>query len=153
MDDNQLKEPSSEQNCTDDTTGTFVPDAMFRKKYSESNPISQFLVKKFFRNLQEILDMTDGELLDVGAGRGDAYQFLDERIIERGVVAVEPDPAHLETMKENLPKIIDGINNKSIIVGIISKCELIVELTLGLICFGEYITKGIWKRSKVVFFS
>ena len=105
MDDNQLKEPSSEQNGTDDTSGTFVPDAMFRKKYSESNPISRFLVNKFFRNLQEILDMTDGELLDVGAGRGDAYQFLDERIIERGVVAVEPDPAHLETMKENLPKI------------------------------------------------
>lgn len=80
-------------------------DCPFQKKYSTRNPISRLLVWNFFRKLQEILGMTEGKLLDVGAGEGDAYTFLHPEITRRGVVAVEPDTIHFERMAKIAPAV------------------------------------------------
>lgn len=47
--------------------------------------------------------MTEGRLLDVGAGEGDAYTFLSPEITRRGVVAVEPNTAYFGRMSKIAP--------------------------------------------------
>lgn len=77
----------------------------FQKKYSTHNPISRLMVRNFFRDLREILDMTEGKILDVGAGEGDAYTFLSPEITGRGIVAVEPNTAYFERMTKIAPTV------------------------------------------------
>jgi ubiquinone/menaquinone biosynthesis C-methylase UbiE len=77
----------------------------FQKKYSTRNPIWRLVVRNFSRKLQEILDMTEGRILDVGAGEGDAYTFLSPEIIRRGTVAVEPNTAYFERMAKIAPAV------------------------------------------------
>jgi ubiquinone/menaquinone biosynthesis C-methylase UbiE len=80
-------------------------DQPSHEKYSSRNPISRYLVRNFFSKLGEILDMTEGKLLDVGAGAGDAYMFLPAEVKRRGVVAVEPNAAYFERMSEITPEL------------------------------------------------
>lgn len=72
-------------------------------KYSTRNPISRRLLRCFFRCFQTLLDRTEGPLLDVGAGEGDAYDYFEPRIAERGVVAVELDAACLPRLAAAAP--------------------------------------------------
>ncbi len=92
--------------CTERcSSGQQGGDQPSREKYSSRNPISRYLVRNFFSKLGEILDMTEGKLLDVGAGAGDAYMFLPPEVKRRGVVAVEPNAAYFERMSEIAPEL------------------------------------------------
>lgn len=88
---------------SDSSANSLVSNRPSQKKYSTRNPISHLMVWNFFRKLQKILDMTEGRLLDVGAGEGDAYTFLSPEITRRGVVAVEPNTAYFGRMSKIAP--------------------------------------------------
>jgi hypothetical protein len=75
------------------SSGQEGDDQPSREKYSSRNSIGRYLIRNFFSKLGEILDMTEGKLLDVGAGAGDAYTYLSPEVKRRGVVAVEPNGA------------------------------------------------------------
>ncbi len=92
--------------CTERrSSGQRGDDQPSREKYSSRNPISRYLVRNFFDKLVEVLDMTEGKVLDVGAGAGDAYMFLPQEIKRRGVVAVEPNAAYFERMSSIAPEL------------------------------------------------
>lgn len=93
---------SCAESCSPGQKGDDQPS---REKYSSRNPISRFLVRNFFRSLGEVLDMTEGKVLDVGAGAGDAYMFLPAEVKQRGVVAVEPNSAYFERMSKIAPEL------------------------------------------------
>lgn len=97
-----------QQSCcdsSDSTTESLISDRSFENKYLTRNPISRLMVWNFFRELQEILDMTKGKILDVGAGQGGAYMFLKPEIIGRGITAIEPNTAYFEKMAEVAPMV------------------------------------------------
>ena len=90
----------------DASVGTYGPlerDVPLQDKYAIREPISKLLVRRFFSSLQDMLDITDGSMLDVGAGEGDAYQFLSPQTTARGVTAMEINPACFARMAKIAP--------------------------------------------------
>ncbi len=88
-----------------ETYGPLERDKPLQDKYAIREPVSQLLVRNFFKSLDELLSNTQGQLLDVGAGEGDAYQFLSPDITTRGVTALEINPACFARMAKIAPSL------------------------------------------------
>ncbi|MDY7009344.1 MAG: methyltransferase domain-containing protein [Planctomycetota bacterium] len=88
-----------------ETYGPLERDRPLQDKYAIREPVSRLLVRKFFKSLQEMLNIADGRILDVGAGEGDAYQFLSPEITTRGVTAMEINPACFIRMAKIAPSL------------------------------------------------
>ncbi len=88
-----------------ETYGPLERDKPLQDKYAIREPVSQLLVKYFFKSMEELLNTTRGRLLDVGAGEGDAYQFLSPEITARGVTALEINPACFARMAKIAPSL------------------------------------------------
>ena len=92
----------SESSRTDESSKWAEP---LQEKYATRNPVSRLLIWRFLRSLDEQLIQSDGRILDVGTGEGDAYLFLSPRITRQGVVAVEIDPDCFERMSRIVPEL------------------------------------------------
>ncbi|MHC4720956.1 MAG: class I SAM-dependent methyltransferase, partial [Planctomycetota bacterium] len=103
--DCSLEQQGCDSGGGDDSTNSLLSDLSFDNKYLTRNPVSRMLVGIFFRHLSELLAMTEGKILDVGAGQGGAYMFLSEEVLGRGIVAVEPNVAYFEKMAEVAPTV------------------------------------------------
>ncbi|MCK4624969.1 MAG: methyltransferase domain-containing protein, partial [Phycisphaerae bacterium] len=88
-----------------ETYGPLERDKPLQDKYAMREPVAYFLVKHFFKSLEELLHIAAGRILDVGAGEGDAYQFLSPGIVARGVTALEINPACFARMAKIAPSL------------------------------------------------
>ena len=62
----------SESGRTDESSKWAEP---LQEKYATRNPVSRLLIGRFLRRLDAQLIQSDGKLLDVGTGEGDAYHI------------------------------------------------------------------------------
>lgn len=88
-----------------ETYGPLERDKPLQDKYAIREPVARSLVKHFFKSLEELLNIAGGRILDVGAGEGDAYQFLSPDIVARGVTALEINPACFARMAKIAPSL------------------------------------------------
>ncbi len=76
-----------------------------QEKYATRNPVERWLIRNFFDELENLLGPSEGSILDVGAGEGDAYRFLSPAIARKGVTALEVDATCFPRMRRIAPAV------------------------------------------------
>ncbi|MFC1566980.1 class I SAM-dependent methyltransferase [bacterium] len=73
-------------------------------KYTTTNPISIYLINRFFDKVKSILNTLRFEnILDAGCGEGLLLSHLKNDLSGRKIQAIDLDPLEIETAKKNIP--------------------------------------------------
>lgn len=74
------------------------------KKYNTGNPISLFLIERFFRSIKSLVKSTSDfdNVLDVGCGEGFLLSFLEIELNGKNVRAIDFDAKEVASAKENI---------------------------------------------------